>query len=344
MRDVNYDENPLSEKSVDRPAMTEYRFVTFWHIEAPLHDVYEAVYQSLRWPEWWRGAERVEQLSSGDADGIGSVLRYTWKSRLPYRLVFDACTIRIEPLAALEATTSGDLEGSGRWIFSHERNITTVRYEWQVHTTPRWMNLLAPAARSVFAKNHHALMQRGAEGLARLLDARLVDVTHMALPATAGSSQRNVRRPINWTAGVIGGIGAGIIATVVQVALWRACDFPLPEIFFRDARLAAAIVMGRTVLPPPATFDWTVMLAATIVHFALSIVYGLLLAPLLARLEPRRALFAGAAFGLLLYGTNMYGFTLIFPWFEASRDWITATAHASFGMAAAWLYATWDKD
>jgi hypothetical protein len=36
------------------------------------------------------------------------------------------------------------------------------------------MNALAPLARPVFVHNHDVIMRRGAEGLARLLDARLI--------------------------------------------------------------------------------------------------------------------------------------------------------------------------
>ncbi|MEN3364921.1 MAG: hypothetical protein V7606_2195 [Burkholderiales bacterium] len=161
--------------------MTQYRLVSLWRIEAPLRAVYDAVCDSLLWPKWWQGAAYVEELSGGDADGIGSVRRYTWKSRLFYEVCFDACTTRIEPLAALEADVRGDLEGTGRWLFSYDRGITTVRYEWRVRTTKPWMNLLAPLARSVFQQNHHALMQNGAEGLARLLGARLVRISHRVL-------------------------------------------------------------------------------------------------------------------------------------------------------------------
>lgn len=87
----------------------------------------------------------------------------------------------------LEANASGDLEGVGRWLFSQHGAITTVRYEWQVRTTKAWMNLLAPIARFVFRKNHDALMQNGAEGLAALLEARLVAVSHVAVSIASAS-------------------------------------------------------------------------------------------------------------------------------------------------------------
>ena len=143
---------------------------------------------------------------------------------------------------------------------------------------------------------------------------------------------------MNRRAAIYAGILAGIVATLVEVALWAVFTSALPAILFRDARLAAAIVMDRGVLPPPATFDATVMLVATLVHFALSILYALLLAGMLSNRRGMNALLAGAAFGLGLYALNMYGFTLVFPWFETARDWITVAAHVTFGVTAAGAY------
>jgi len=149
---------------------------------------------------------------------------------------------------------------------------------------------------------------------------------------------------IHWRRAAVAGIAAGVVATAFQIALWWVAAEPLPAIFFRDARLTAAIVMGSQVLPPPATFDGMIVLVATLVHFALSIAYGLILSTMISRRGApyglRRCALAGAAFGLLLYAVNMYGFTFVFPWFVATRDWITAATHAVFGTVAAIVYKT----
>jgi uncharacterized protein YndB with AHSA1/START domain len=317
--------------------MAEYRFVTFWHIEAPLQRVFDAVVDSLHWPDWWHGALAVEEREAGADDGVGGVRRYYWKSRLPYHLSFDARTTRIESPMTLEAMVSGDLEGCGRWSFSHENGVTTIRYDWQVRTTRTWMNLFAPIARRLFSENHHALMREGAEGLARLLGARLLGVRYEDLHRAATPRQHTA-----WMNAAVAGIAAGAIATVAQMALWRLAAWPLREMLLRDTRLAAAIVMGRGVLPPPATFDWAALCAAGAVHTLLSVIYGLILAPAVRYLDFCQALAAGAVFGLLLYGVNMYGFTAVFPWFEASRDWITLSAHLVFGITLAALCKYWN--
>jgi hypothetical protein len=156
--------------------MANYHFVTFWYIEAPLEAVCAAIQDSSAWPQWWHCVERVQVLTPGDTRGIGRVLRYTWKGRLPYRLTFDIRVTYIEPLVAVEGIASGQVEGHGRWSISHNGSVTIVRYEWQVRTTPLWMRLLAPFTRAIFKWNHDAVMQQGAEGLARKLNARLVAV------------------------------------------------------------------------------------------------------------------------------------------------------------------------
>ncbi len=158
--------------------MQKYRFVTIWSIEAPVEAVCDAIYGSLNWPLWWRNVESVEELVVGDASGIGSVRRYIWRGHLPYRLTFDIRVNHLEPLITIEGIASGDVEGRGRWSFTTEGAVTKVRYEWQIHTTRAWMNLLSHLARPFFKWNHNAVMQQGGEALARMLNARLVNIEH----------------------------------------------------------------------------------------------------------------------------------------------------------------------
>ncbi|HEX7971410.1 MAG TPA: SRPBCC family protein [Thiobacillus sp.] len=156
----------------------EYRFVTRWRIEAPIEAVCEAISHSLDWPQWWRNVERVEELDPGDARGIGSVRRYTWRGRLPYRLTFDLCVTHAEWLTVVEGIASGDVEGRGRWHFTTDGTVTSVCLDWQVHSTSAWMNLLARCARPLFKWNHDGIMRHGGEALARMLNARLIEVAH----------------------------------------------------------------------------------------------------------------------------------------------------------------------
>ena len=81
--------------------MANYEFVTIWRVKAPIEKVWELIYRSENWPEWWRGVEKVEKLKEGDANHVGALFRYTWKSKLPYRLIFVILTdYRLQPAQA----------------------------------------------------------------------------------------------------------------------------------------------------------------------------------------------------------------------------------------------------
>src|SRR3569833_954348 len=141
-----------------------------------------------------------------------------------------------------------------------------------------------------------------------------------------------------WCVVVLVGIAAGIASCVVFFSLWWLFWVVLLVILYRDARLTAAIVMGQRVLPPPASFDATVSAVAAVIHFALSILYTLALAVLVARRPLPAALMIGLVFGAALFAINMYLFTALFPWFAVARDWITLAAHLAYGLSAAGFY------
>ncbi|ALX16510.1 sodium:proline symporter [Burkholderia cepacia JBK9] len=139
--------------------------------------------------------------------------------------------------------------------------------------------------------------------------------------------------PILWAA-----FGAAVGSTVIELLLWPLVGDDALRNLLRDARLTAAIVMGRRVLGSAGGFDPLIMGVATLVHAALSLVYAAALARLVHGLSLRAALLAGGAFGLVLYGVNLYAFTARFPWFIPVRGAITLVAHLVFGITAAAVY------
>ena len=165
--------------------MAGYSFVTRWEIKAPLEAVWDAIFHSEQWPVWWRGVERVERIRPATAPHeVGSVRRFTWKSFLPYRLMFDMAVTQVEPLKRIESAATGELEGTGVWTFACDGPRVLVRYDWNVRTTKPWMNALAPLARPLFRWNHNVVMRWGGEGLAGYV-----------LPRNAPRTSRPASRP-----------------------------------------------------------------------------------------------------------------------------------------------------
>ncbi len=167
--------------------MAEYHFVSTWQVQAPIEQVWEEIYHSERWPEWWKYVVGVDELEPGAADGVGKRQRLLFRTRLPYTLGFDVRVTRVQPPSELEAEATGELEGTGRWMLTSADGGTLVRYYWDIRTSKQWMNLLAPVARPVFTWNHDELMREGGESLARRLGVDLV------LPDTPIRPHRPVR-------------------------------------------------------------------------------------------------------------------------------------------------------
>ncbi len=152
----------------------EYAFITRWQIRAPLQPVWDLIYDSLHWPDWWKGVVDVTVIRSGGDNDIGGIRPYTWKSVLPYRLVFDMELTAVEPCKYMRGMAFGELEGMGEWFFEEKDGITYVQYNWNVLTNKPWMNWFHFALKPAFDYNHNIVMAWGAEGLARKLKAELV--------------------------------------------------------------------------------------------------------------------------------------------------------------------------
>lgn len=120
--------------------------------------------------------------------------------------------------------------------------------------------------------------------------------------------------------------------------LWVAVGEDAWTLLLRDTRLTAAMVQGEAALSPSAGFDAGIMLAATGIHFALSLIYAALLLPVAKQLALVPSLLVGVGFGALLYFVNLHGFTVIFPWFTVARGGITLAVHLVFGIAVMLTY------
>jgi len=153
----------------------QYSLVTRWHLNAPIERVWDALVASEEWPKWWHFVKEVVEIKKGDAQGLGSVQRFTWTSRLPYRLCFEVRVKVLEKPHWIEGIASGDLNGTGSWKLDDFGDSTRVTYVWLVSTEKAWMNLLAPILAPVFTWNHDQVMQEGGKGMARHLGVSLLD-------------------------------------------------------------------------------------------------------------------------------------------------------------------------
>ena len=63
---------------------SHFDLTSHWRIAAPVASVWAALTDVRSWPQWWPYVRAVEQVDSGNAEGLGAVHRIRWATRLPF--------------------------------------------------------------------------------------------------------------------------------------------------------------------------------------------------------------------------------------------------------------------
>jgi uncharacterized membrane protein YagU involved in acid resistance len=145
----------------------------------------------------------------------------------------------------------------------------------------------------------------------------------------------------DWRAAIWAGVIAGIVFMMAEMLMVM---FFMGQSPWAPPRMIAAIVLGKEVLPPPADFSMGIMMTAMMIHFMLSIVYGLIVGWIVHRLNSTSVLLIGGLFGLAIYFINFYLIApAVFPWFTEAQNWVSLVAHVLFGLATGAAYAALRK-
>jgi hypothetical protein len=143
------------------------------------------------------------------------------------------------------------------------------------------------------------------------------------------------RQP-DWAAAVAAGLVGGGLLMVLDL-LWSVGGGNP----WRTSQLVAAMLLGQDVLQS-STFSIGVVTLALAVHYVLGIVFGVLLAIVIAgfhyEANPGVLEAIGLVFGAGLYLVNFHMMANFFPWMAELRGWAAFIAHLVFGLTVALAY------
>jgi len=145
---------------------------------------------------------------------------------------------------------------------------------------------------------------------------------------------------LNWSAALWSSVIAGLVFAALEMVLVRVVDGNSP---WMPLHLIGAIGLGPDALSPANNFDVTIVSTAVVIHMVLAIVYGLILALIIERMDIAWAIVVGAIYGLALYYINFYGFTKAFPWFADARGGVSIFTHMVQSGLMAWIYKALDR-
>lgn len=151
----------------------------------------------------------------------------------------------------------------------------------------------------------------------------------------AQATPTRMQQVVDWSAAIWAGLIAGTVFLALNIIF-------IPEFVGGNGwviiRLMASVVMGESVVAPPATFELDIVVVGLLTHYALSVGFALLLAIITHRWGFITGVIVGALFGLALYAINFYTFSYFFPWFFILRNNVFIVSHIIFGAVAGGIY------
>jgi hypothetical protein len=97
--------------------MADYHYVSTWQLQAPIEPVWAALNDLEHLPAWYSGVQEGRELIPGNAQGVGTRVRYVIKGRLPLRLAFETTITRSVPPGNRSCSPRGSWPGpaAGCW-------------------------------------------------------------------------------------------------------------------------------------------------------------------------------------------------------------------------------------
>jgi hypothetical protein len=148
--------------------MSTYSFRTTWRVPAAPERCWaelEALATGAA-RSWWPGLRVIApapRMEPG-AEVVAAV-----RAPFGYGLRFALRITRAEGCGAVEAVSTGDLDGRGAVELRHRDAGCEIRFTWDVAVRRRWMIASGPVLRPVFSLAHLLVMRAGRRGLRRAL-------------------------------------------------------------------------------------------------------------------------------------------------------------------------------
>lgn len=153
--------------------MFRYSFVTCWKVKAKMDEVWNAIYDTDHWPEWWKGVEEVKQIQCPNSPCLHQI---TTRSNYDRPVSFNLRITSVEKNKFIKAETSGEFKGKAIWEFEEQSDGTImIKYKWNAIQKTSFKNLLSPISSTILQWHHDTVMQWGAKGLANKLHAGLIE-------------------------------------------------------------------------------------------------------------------------------------------------------------------------
>lgn len=147
-------------------ATNDYHFITHWRVKGTVNEVSDILKDATQLPRWWPSVYLdVEQLESGDSQGVGKVVSLYTKGWLPYTLRWQFRVSQSNYPYGFSLEAWGDFVGRGIWTLEQDGEFANITYDWKLRADKFILSKLSFLMKPIFSANHRWAMERGEESL-----------------------------------------------------------------------------------------------------------------------------------------------------------------------------------
>ena len=151
----------------------EYAFTTTWRVQSTCQEISSILSDAPDLVRWWPSVYlAVQEVKSGNAEGIGKVISLHTKGWLPYTLRWQFRVTENRSPHGFSLEAWGDFVGHGVWTFVQNDDWVDITYDWRIAAEKPLLRYLSFLMKPIFAANHRWAMQKGEESLKLELQRR----------------------------------------------------------------------------------------------------------------------------------------------------------------------------
>ncbi len=153
-------------------AAHEYHFITHWRVAGKVSNVYHILKSATDYPRWWGDCYlSVTEEEPVDAQGLNGSYKIVNRGKLPYTLTWYSSVHSFEEPHGFVITASGELQGTGRWVFEQQGEMVDILFYWDVSLGKSWLRSLSFLLKPILVSNHNWVMDRGEKRLQEKLQS-----------------------------------------------------------------------------------------------------------------------------------------------------------------------------
>ena len=146
----------------------DYHFITHWHVEGRIEQIYDLIANPMDYPRWWSSVYLdVQEVACGDENGVGRRICLHTKGFLPYTLRWESSTVEASRPRRLEIRATGDFNGRGIWQLHQNGRFVDLDFDWKLTAEKPLIRHLSFLLKPLFSANHRWAMRKGQDGLVR---------------------------------------------------------------------------------------------------------------------------------------------------------------------------------